>query len=57
MAGKELVAGVAAYNLVHAFMEAAAREAGLEPRELSFSYAQDHVVASLPALIRSSRAN
>ena len=51
MAGKELVAGVAAYNLVHAFMEAAAREAGLEPRELSFSYAQDHVFASLPALM------
>jgi len=51
---KELVAGVAAYNLVHTFMEAAAREAGLEPRELSFSYAQDHVVASLPALMNAT---
>jgi len=51
---KELVAGVAAYNLVHAFMEAAARKAGLEPRELSFSYAQDHVVASLPALMNAT---
>jgi hypothetical protein len=54
MVAKELVAGVAAYNLVHTFMEAAAREAGLEPRELSFSYAQDHVNASLPALMTAA---
>jgi hypothetical protein len=51
---KELVAGVAAYNLVHTFMEAAAREARLEPRELSFSYAQDHVNASLLALMTAT---
>jgi putative transposase len=54
MVAKELVAGVAAYNLVHAFMEAAAREAGIEPRELSFSYSQDHVYASLPALMNAA---
>jgi hypothetical protein len=54
MVAKELVVGVAAYNLVHTFMEAAAREAGLEPRELSFSYAQDHVYASLPALMTAT---
>jgi hypothetical protein len=54
MVAKELVVGVAAYNLVHTFMEAAAREAGLEPRELSFSHAQDHVYASLPALMTAT---
>jgi hypothetical protein len=54
MVAKELVVGVAAYNLVHTFMEAAARKAGLEPRELSFSYAQDHVYASLPALMTAT---
>ncbi len=54
MAAKELVTGVAAYNLVITFMEAAARQAGLEPRELSFSYAQDHVYTSLPALMTAT---
>jgi hypothetical protein len=54
MVARELVLGVAAYNLVHSLMEAAARKAGLEPRELSFSYAQDHVYASLPALMTAT---
>ncbi len=54
MVAKELVVGVAAYNLVITFMEAAARLAGLEPRELSFSYAQDHVYTSLPALMTAA---
>jgi len=48
--GKELVCRGGAYNLVHTFMEAAAREAGLEPRELSFFLCSDHVNASLLAL-------
>jgi hypothetical protein len=54
MMARELVLGVAAYNLVHSFMEAAARQAGFEPRELSFSWAQDHVYASLPALMTAT---
>lgn len=54
MVVKELVLGVAAYNLVHTFMEAAAHKAGLDPRELSFSYAQDHVYAALPALMTAA---
>jgi hypothetical protein len=54
MVAKELVVGVAAYNLVITFMEAAARQAGLEPRELSFSYAQDLVYTSLPALMTAT---
>jgi hypothetical protein len=54
MVAKELVLGVAAYNLVHTFMEAAAEKAGLEPRDLSFSRAQDYVYAALPALMRTT---
>ena len=54
MVQKELVMGVAAYNLVHTFIEAAAQNAGLEPRDLSFSHAQDLVYAALPALITST---
>lgn len=51
MVAKELVWGVAAYNLVHMLIQVAAQNAGLEPRELSFSYAQDHVYAALPFLL------
>ncbi len=54
MVAKELVLGVAAYNLVHTFMEAAAKKAGLEPRELSFSRAQDYVYAAMPILLRTT---
>jgi hypothetical protein len=54
MVHKELVMGVAAYNLVHTFIEAAAQKAGLEPRELSFSHAQDLVYAALPALMSAT---
>ena len=43
--------GVAAYNLVRATMYAAARVAGLDPRQLSFSRVQDVVNASLPNLM------
>ena len=43
--------GVAAYNLVRATMYAAARVAGIDPRQLSFSRVQDVVNASLPNLM------
>ena len=54
MVAKELVLGVAAYNLVHILMKVAAERAGLNPRELSFSWAQDQVYAALPALINAT---
>lgn len=50
MVAKELVLGVAAYNLVRSTMYAAAHTAGIDPRELSFSQVQDVVRASLPSL-------
>jgi DDE family transposase len=50
MVAKELVLGVAAYNLVRGTMYAAARVAGIDPRQLSFSRVQDVVRASLPRL-------
>jgi hypothetical protein len=56
MVAKELVLGVAAYNLVHILMKAAAQRAGLNPRELSFSWAQDQVYAALPALLNATSA-
>lgn len=57
MVAKELVLGVAAYNLVHTFMEAAAEKAGLEPRDLSFSRVQDYVYAALPTLMRTTSSD
>jgi putative transposase len=50
MAEKELVLGVTAYNFVRAAIWAAAQAAQLDPRQLSFSRAQDVVNACLPAL-------
>lgn len=50
MAEKELVLGVMAYNFVRAAIWAAAQEANLDPRRISFSRAQDVVNASLPFL-------
>ena len=50
MVAKELVLGIAAYNLVRGTMAAAAHVAGIEPRQLSFSRVQDVVNASLPNL-------
>jgi hypothetical protein len=47
---KELVLAVAAYNLVRGAMLAAARLAGIDPRQLSFSRVQDVVNACLPNL-------
>jgi DDE family transposase len=50
MVAKELVLGVAAYNLVRGTMYAAAHVAGIDPRQLSFSRVQDVVNACLPSL-------
>jgi putative transposase len=43
MMEKELLAAVLAYNLVRAIMMLAARQAGLHPRQLSFTYAYNIV--------------
>ena len=51
MVAKELVLGVTAYNLVRGAMVAAARVAGIDPRQLSFSRVQDVLNASLPNLM------
>jgi len=54
MVAKELVLGVAAYNLVRGAMFAAARLAGIDPRQLSFSRVQDIVNAFLPNLMSAA---
>jgi hypothetical protein len=54
MAEKELVLGVTAYNFVRAAIWAAAQEANLDPRRISFSRAQDVVNACLPILQAAS---
>jgi Transposase DDE domain len=51
MMAKELMLGVAGYNLVRGVMFAAARLTGIDPRELSFSRVQDVVNAFLPNLM------
>lgn len=48
MADKELVLGVAAYNLTRAAMNEAASALNLDPRQFSFSLAQDTLNAFLP---------
>ena len=50
MVAKELVLGIAAYNLVRGTMVAAAHVAGINPRQLSFSRVQDVVNSTLPSL-------
>ena len=50
MAVKELALGVTSYNFVRAAICAAARAANLDPRQISFSRAQDVVNASMPSL-------
>lgn len=49
MVAKELVLGVAAYNLTRGAIHAAATALGLDPRQFSFSQAQDTINAYLPA--------
>jgi len=48
MAAKELVLGVAAYNLTRAAMNHAGSALGLDPRQFSFSRTQDILNAYLP---------
>ena len=50
MAEKELVLGVAAYNLTRAAINDAATALQIDPREFSFSLAQDTLNAYLPRL-------
>ena len=54
MAAKELVLGVAAYNLTRAAMNQAALALQLDPRRLSYSLAQDTLNAFLPCLAQAS---
>jgi putative transposase len=53
MVGKELVLGVAAYNLTRATMNQAAAALNLEPRQFSYVQAQDTINAFLPAFGRA----
>ncbi len=50
MVEKEILMAVCAYNVVRAVMYLSAAEAGLAPRQLSFSVAQDAVMAAWPYL-------
>jgi hypothetical protein len=54
MAAKELVLGVGAYNLTRAAMNEAVSALSLDPREFSFSMAQDTVQAFPPAFAKAS---
>jgi hypothetical protein len=56
MVEKELVLGVAAYNLTRATMNQAASALDLDPRELSFSLAQDTINAFLPLFAKATSA-
>ncbi len=55
MVEKELLAGLAAYNLVRAAIAITAREANLDPRSLSFSRVLSLVTAFLPDLLADSK--
>jgi hypothetical protein len=54
MAEKELVLSVAAYNLTRATMNEAASALNLNPRQFSFSLAQDTLNAFLPAFANAT---
>jgi len=51
---KELLAAVLAYNLVRAIMCLAARSAGIQPRQLSFTYAYNIVTDGLPDVLAAA---
>jgi DDE family transposase len=53
MVEKDVLMAVSAYNLVRAVMCLSAVRAGLTPRQLSFSAAQDAVMAAFPYLHRA----
>jgi putative transposase len=50
---KDVTMAVCAYNVVRAVMYLSASRAGLRPRQLSFSTAQDAVMAAWPYLQRA----
>lgn len=54
MVDKELVLGVAAYNLTRATMNQAALALHLDPRQLSFSRAQDTINSFLPVFAKAT---
>jgi len=54
MVEKEILMAICAYNVVRAVQYLSATAAGLTPRQLSFSVAQDAVMAAWPYLQRSS---
>lgn len=54
MVAKELLLAMAGYNLVRSVQMAAARQASLEPRQLSFSRVQAVVMTALPDLANIS---
>jgi hypothetical protein len=54
MVEKELLLGVAAYNLTRAAMNEAGAALGLDPRRFSFSQAQDTLHAFLPLLANAA---
>jgi hypothetical protein len=56
MAEKELLLAIAGYNLVRSVQMAAARQANLEPRRLSFSRVQAVVMTALPRLATATDA-
>jgi hypothetical protein len=53
MVEKEVLMAVCAYNTVRAVMYLSASSAGIRPRQLSFSAAQDAVIAAWPYLQRA----
>jgi hypothetical protein len=54
MVEKEILMAICAYNVVRAVQYLSASAAGLTPRQLSFSVAQDAVMAAWPYLQRAS---
>jgi len=54
MVEKEILMAICAYNVVRAVQYLSASAAGLRPRQLSFSTAQDAVLAAWPYLQRAS---
>jgi hypothetical protein len=56
MADKELLLAIAGYNLVRSVQMEAARQANLEPRELSFSRVQAVVMTAVPRLATTTDA-
>jgi len=56
MVEKELLLAIAGYNLVRSVQMAAARQANLEPRRLSFSRVQAVVMTAVPRLATTTNA-